>query len=44
MAKVIRGRKPIQKENDCGCGKAVRAGDPRKRVKSAGRRVVKRTK
>ena len=33
MVKVIKGKKPIPKEDDCHCGKPLRINDPaRKKI------------
>jgi hypothetical protein len=29
---IIKGNKIIPKDNDCGCGKAIKVTDPRKRI------------
>jgi hypothetical protein len=31
MKSIIKGNKPINKEDDCHCGKPLRINDPRKK-------------
>lgn len=31
MNNIIKGNKPINKEDDCGCGKPLKVNDPRKK-------------
>ena len=37
MTNVIKSSKPINQEDDCGCGKPLKINDPRKRI------IVKKT-
>jgi len=42
MVRTIKGKKPVPKEDDCGCNKRVRVRDPQRKKNTPRRRVIRR--
>jgi hypothetical protein len=42
MTNVIKGGKPIPKEDDCGCGKPLKVNDPRRKNINTKKTIPKR--
>ena len=42
MVRIIKGKKPLSPEDDCGCNKRVRSRDPQRKKSTPRRRVIRR--